>query len=114
MCNSDSLAGTSVYGSYVPGSSSSNTFSVAYNLIFNNNPSTEFLFMTGDKTVFLLTTWAQLSSTSSNPSLIAVKSTSLNPSNQNTYYLNTPIYSGGPILSLNNTALNTPVIYGSL
>jgi hypothetical protein len=53
---SDALAGTAVYGTYTLGSVSNATFSVNFAASISGS-SQEFLFMTGDKTHFMIVTY---------------------------------------------------------
>ena len=54
----DNLAGTDVYGVYAPGPMTVGTFSIAFSQ-YISGPSQEFLFMSGDKSKFLITTYDQ-------------------------------------------------------
>jgi hypothetical protein len=49
----DNLAGTDVYGTYEANSTSGNTFSIVFQGLVNN--STEIMFMTGDRTQYVVT-----------------------------------------------------------
>ncbi len=74
---SDNLAGTSQYGLYLSGSSSNSSFSILFSQYISGSGQ-EFLFMTGDKTVFLITTQDQIAAVSGNAALKIVKSSSNN------------------------------------
>ena len=74
---SDNLAGTSQYGAYTSGSSSNSSFSIQFSQYISGSGQ-EFLFMTGDKTVFLITTQGQLAAVSPNAALRIVTSSSNN------------------------------------
>ncbi len=74
--SSDSLLGTSNYGTYVSGPVSASEFSSLFN---SSSAFTEVMFMTGDKSVFLITTLDQLRNTSSSPQRVRARSSSLSP-----------------------------------
>ena len=107
----DDLAGTASYNNYTSGSSSPTSFSTSYSS-FVSGPSQEFLFMSGDKSIFMITTWGQLSAISPYPALRLVSSSHLNPGPQMVYFLNRgPTSPSDPILSLNTTTIAGPVLY---
>jgi hypothetical protein len=57
----DKLAGTDVYGAYEPSPTSANTFSIAFQGMISEK--TDVLFMTGDRTQFLVTTYGTINVT---------------------------------------------------
>ena len=107
----DNLTGIASYGVYLASPISNQSFSIAYGRYLAGDAQ-EFMFMTGDKSVFAITTWAQLKQTSPKPIPIIIVSSSYNPLPSTGYMLNRgPKFPTDPMISLNTTGFGDPVLY---